>query len=346
MALDREEMYATLHPYFRERVRPDEPLAQHCAFGVGGTADICVTVEEQRELRDLISLCAARRWPLLVIGEGRNVLFADEGVRGIVVQMNMQHYTLEEQADGTAIVTAEAGVRWSHLLEELIPLGWAGLEFGVDIPGTLGAGIVSNVGAHNLDLGRMLEWIEVLDARGCNREEDGQFTQPMQRRYLHDELDLGYRHSRLRAERYTRIDERGQLVFPTRGLIEPAEIVVLLGLRLHRQSTAQLATLRDHYRQDRQRTEPTLPRTGPIFKDPPESTAHALISQTGLAGKTFGPVQIAERNANYVVNLGGATATQIISVVIEMHQRVLARSGINLALNIDLLGEWPRPRVI
>src|SRR5262249_41492267 len=138
-------------------------------------------------------------------GEGTNILYADTGVRGIVAHLACQNYRIEDQDHERATVIAEAGVHWARLLHQIVPNGWGGLEFGVGIPGTLGAGIVSNAGEHHQDLGQALEWIEVLDARGCNTQEKHQLTQPIVRRYQRDELDLGYRHSRFRETRYAHI---------------------------------------------------------------------------------------------------------------------------------------------
>ncbi len=342
MAFESSSAYKTLHPYFQDRVKSHESLALHSTFGAGGPADLWIELETRQELNDLLNLCARERWPLLVVGASTNTLYADAGVRGIVASMALPHYSIEVQPDESALVVAEAGVRWSHLVQELAPLGWGGLEFGVGIPGTLGAGIVSNAGAHNQDLGQSLEWIEVLDARGCNHaeQESLQFPVIVLHRYPRESLDLGYRHSRFRVQRLTHIDTHGQLVFPQRGLIEPAELVVTLGLRVHRSDPDALCVLIERHQQERKGLDPAQRHRGSIFKNPPETTAHALIEQVGLAGKIHGHAQLSPQNANYIVNLGGASASDIAALIIEAHQLVLANSGIPLALNVELLGEW------
>jgi len=333
--------YTTLHPYFQQRIHQNEPLARHSSFGVGGSADIWLSIEHRKELNDLISLCAQEQWPLLVVGASSNILYADAGVRGIVASIAMQNYTIEEQSAETALVIADAGVRWGPLLKELLPLGWSGLEFGIGIPGTLGAGVISNVGTRNQNLGQVLEWIEILDASSCNRTEIGAFPPvTMLRRYQYEDLDLRYRHSRFRNHRLTYIDAQGQLVFPKRGLIDPAELIVTLSLRVHRADPTKLGNLLQQYMQEREQDDPEQQHLGSIFKDPTGTTAHALIEQAGLAGKKHGNAQISERNANYFVNLGGAAASDIIALIIEAHQQVLAKSGVQLSPNIELLGEW------
>ncbi|GER90749.1 UDP-N-acetylenolpyruvoylglucosamine reductase [Dictyobacter vulcani] len=277
---------------------------------------------------------------MLVVGAGTNILYADAGVRGIVARVNLHDYSMETQADGTAIVTAEAGIRWSELIQRLVPLGWGGLEFGIGIPGTLGAGVVSNAGAHNQDLGQALIWIDVLDARGCNVAEEGEYAQPLVRRYYHEDLALGYRHSRFREQPITQIDQDGQVILTSHGLITPAELIMTVALRVHRQDPAELSALRDQHVEYRKQIEPSYRHLGSIFKNPPGTTAHDLIKKAGLAGKTQGKAQISEQNANYILNLGGASAQDIVDLIVEAHQRVLAQSGVALVLNIELLGEW------
>ncbi len=340
MTFHTDRAYKELRPHFGERVRRDESLARHCAFGVGGPADVWVSLESREELLDLVRLCAEERYPLLIAGNGTNVLYADAGVRGIVARIALSTYHIENQGEGAGLLIADAGVSWPRLMHELAPLGWGGLEFGVVIPGTLGGAVISNAGAHNDDLGHVLQWIEVLDARGCNSEAEDEIAVPILRRYLHDELDLGYRHSRFREQREVRFDERGHVMLPTRGMIEPAEIVLLLGIELHREDPQQLQTKSAQYKHDRTLKEPSQRHTGSVFKDPPSTEASHLIEQVGLKGKTIGQAQISERNANYIVNKGGAQAADIAALIMQAHQAVLEQFGINLELDVEWHGEW------
>ncbi|MBV9710077.1 MAG: FAD-binding protein, partial [Ktedonobacteraceae bacterium] len=186
MTFDVETAYRELRLLFGERVRRNEPLARHCTFGVGGPADVWVSLETQEELIGLVTLCSEQRWPLLLTGNGTNVLYADAGVRGIVARIASNGYSIEDSGDSTALLIASAGISWPRLLNELAPLGWGGLEFGPGIPGTLGGGVISNAGAHKSDLGRVLEWVDVLDAR----EAEERAAVPVVRRYQHAELHL------------------------------------------------------------------------------------------------------------------------------------------------------------
>src|SRR5229473_6490469 len=342
MAFDAETVYTELHAYFGERIRRNEPLSRHCTFGVGGPADIWISLESQDELIRIVRLCAERHWPLLIVGNGTNTLYADAGVRGIVARMVLDDYSIKDHGDGTALLIAGAGVSWPRLLNELAPRGWGGLEFGPGIPGTLGGGVISNAGAHNSQLGEVLEWIEVLDARGASASDTGVIV-PLVRRYLHDELDLSYRHSRFRSERRIAFDAQGYPISPPRGLIEPGEIIVRLAIRLHREDPEKLRKLIEEYKQHRKRTQPPQKSAGSVFKNPPGDYAGRLIEQAGMKGITHGKAQISERHANFIVNLGGASAADVVALVVQARNRVREEFGVDLELEVELRGEWGMP---
>lgn len=335
-----EAAYDELKGPFQGRVQRNESLASHSAFGVGGPADVWVVLKTREELMDLVRLCAERQWPVLLVGNGSNVLYADAGVQGIVARIALSSYTIENEGKETALLLADAGVSWPSLVHELAPLGWGGLDFGVGIPGTLGGAVISNAGAHNSELGQVLEWIEVLDARGCNAQEEEVLSIPLLRRYLHDELDLSYRHSRFREQHQTRFDGQGRLIPASRGRIEPAEIVMRLAIQLHREEPASLQAKLAQYRVFRRMSEPPERHAGSIFKDAPRDSAGHLIEESGMKGSMQGKAQISMRNANYIVNLGGAKASDIAALIMQAHTRVLEQFGVNLELDVELRGEW------
>jgi UDP-N-acetylmuramate--alanine ligase len=329
--------YAELYPHFRERVRRGESLARHGTFGVGGPADIWVTLDSAGELVGIVCQCIEQRWPLLAVGNGTNVLYADAGVRGIVARIAFNSYSIEERGDGTALLVVGAGVSWPRLLNELASLGWGGLEFGPGIPGTLGGGVISNAGAHHGNLGQVLEWVEVLDARS---DFEGQPTVPTIRRYQHDELNLAYRHSRFRAHRRIQLDQRGYPLVAPRALIEPGEIIMQLGVRLHREDPQKLRATIEEYKQHRKRTQPPQQSAGSVFKNPVGDYAGRLIEQAGLKGITRGRAQISQRHANFIVNLGGASAADVATLIMIAHNRVQEQFGVDLELEVELRGEW------
>lgn len=336
MTFDVETTYKVLRARFNERVRRDEPLARHCTFGVGGPADLWVTLETREDLLDLVTLCVEERWPLLLTGNGTNILYAGAGVRGIVARIALNSYIIEDHGDDTALLVADAGISWPRLLNELASLGWGGLQFGPGIPGTLGGGVVSNAGAHKGDLSQVLEWVEVLDVRGSQEEA----VAPTIVRYRRDELDLSYRHSRFRAQRRVQFDEQGNPLAAPRRLIEPAEIVMCLGIRLVRAEPEQLRATIQEYKQHRKRTQPPQQSAGSVFKNPPGDYSGHLIEAAGLKGLTHGKACISERHANFIVNVGGASAADVAALIREAHRRVLEQFGVDLEMEVELRGEW------
>jgi UDP-N-acetylmuramate--alanine ligase len=336
LPFDVEKAYAELRFRFGASTRRNEPLARHCTFGVGGPADIWVSLESREDLIALVTLCAERRWPLLLVGNGTNVLYADAGVRGIVGRLALNNYSIEDQGNGMARLIAGAGVSWPRLLNDLATSGWGGLEFGPGIPGTLGGAVISNAGAHNSELGQVLEWVEVLDARACEERP----VAPVVQCYPNDALDLRYRHSRFRAERRIQFDELGYPIAAPRQLIEPPEIVMLLGISLHRADPQQLRMTIEDHKQHRKRTQPPQQSAGSVFKNPPGDFAGRLIEAAGMKGQRYGGAQISQRHANFIVNVGGASAADVATLIMEAHNRVLAQFGIALELEVELRGDW------
>ncbi|MBO0784388.1 MAG: FAD-binding protein, partial [Ktedonobacteraceae bacterium] len=234
MTYDQIMIDALLQEQFRERVHREEPLAAHSSAQAGGPADFFLELVSTEEVEQLVSLCSQFQVPLLMIGHGSNILFTDQGVRGIVARMRTKGYRLEGATPIAALAIFDAGMSWREASEQLAQEGWSGLEFGVGIPGTLAGAVVTNAAAHNEAIGQHVHWVDVLDARGCNLQEEGSFSPPQRRRYTQRELQLGNRKSRFREQRRAQISASGQLVPAPRPLIAPPEIILQLSMTVYR----------------------------------------------------------------------------------------------------------------
>jgi UDP-N-acetylmuramate dehydrogenase len=338
MTFNQDEAYELLHEHFRDRVRRNEPLAQYSPLGIGGPADLWVLLQSMDELVQLVNTCAQEHYPVLIVGNGSNVLFSDAGVRGIVAKVATHSFTVENLGSGEGLLIADAGISWPRLAYELAELGWGGLEFGGDIPGTLGGGIVSNAGAHNEDVGQRLQWLEVLDARGANVDGEDTIACPMVRRYERDELDLSERHSRFRVQRCASFDEDGQLVPSLRAMIEPGEIILRLALTVYRDDPEHLHERLKQYKTMHEQLRQC--HAGPLFKNPFGQNASHLIERAGMRGRMLGNVQVASVDANYLVNLGGARATDVIALLTLVHRQVFEQLHVDLAVDLELQGDW------
>src|SRR5690348_775110 len=145
---DVEAMLAALRERFGTQMRAGELLSRHGTFGVGGPADAWVTLTREDELTALVALAQAHEWPLMLVGNGTNVLFSDAGARGIVARMALDQWHLEDLDADHARLIAGAGMSLPKLVNELARRGLTGLEWGAGVPGTIGGAVVSNAGAH------------------------------------------------------------------------------------------------------------------------------------------------------------------------------------------------------
>ncbi|MGH2508722.1 MAG: hypothetical protein ACRDHZ_15155, partial [Ktedonobacteraceae bacterium] len=221
---------------------------------------------------------------------------------------------------------------------ELARHGWGGLGFGHEIPGTLGGAIVTNACFQNTAIGQYVQWVEILDARGCNTEE-GEWSFPQLRRYTQADLQLGNRQSRFREQQRAGITASGQLMPAPHPLITPPEIILRLGIRVQRDNAQRRAQQQTEQRGVSPRhIDAFAGHIGPLFKDQGEVKASRLIEQAGMDEWRRGTVQISAQNANFLVNRGDAQAADITNMITAIHQQVLAQTGIHLEVDLEVYG--------
>jgi UDP-N-acetylmuramate dehydrogenase len=339
-ASDASAMIAELEQRFGRRVRGAEPLARHGTFAVGGPADAWVTVGREGDLTQLVALARENGWPLMLVGNGTNVLYADAGARGIVARMAIDEWRLEvvddddagyEGREGRVRLVAGAGVSLPKLVNDLAEQGIAGLEWGAGVPGTIGGAVVSNAGAHGTCVADTLESARVLvtgDADTAIRELSA------------SEVELAYRHSRFRAGRRVEFGDDGLPVAAPRAPIEPPEMVVGATFLLRHAGPAEVRERVQRYRQHRKDTQPPQASAGSVFKNPPGDFSGRLIEAAGLKGTRMGKAQISPKHANFIVNSGGATAADVVALMALTRHTVRERFGIELELEVELRGDW------
>jgi UDP-N-acetylmuramate dehydrogenase len=330
------EMPEELHHLFGRALRLQESLARHSTFAVGGPADAWVSVEREEQLRALVHLAGTRKWPLILVGNGTNVLYADAGARGIVARMAISQWSLQELDSGHCLLTAGAGVNLPGLVNDLAELGFGGLEWGAGVPATIGGAVVSNAGAHGACIADTLQSVRVLHATADPSGGD----LPVARTLTLPELDLAYRHSRFRASRRVAFDGRGSIVIAAREQIDPVEIILGATFRLQRGDADQLRARVKAYRKHRKDTQPVQASAGSVFKNPPGDYSARLIDEAGLKGASIGKAMISTKHANFIVNPGGASAADIVGLIALARRTVLERYGIELELEVELRGDW------
>jgi UDP-N-acetylmuramate dehydrogenase len=334
---EQTAMIAALVQRFGARVRAGEPLARHSTFGVGGPADAWVAVTSEGDAVALVALASAKGFPLMVVGNGTNVLYADAGIRGIVMQMALNDWSIQDREDGRALLSAGAGVSLPRLVNDLAARGLTGLEWGAGVPGTVGGAIVSNAGAHNGDVADTIQSARVLRVRP---PEDGAAASVSVTDMDLAALGLAYRDSRFRSHRRITFDDEGHPTVPAHGLIEPTEMILGGTFLLSPAPVAEVRARVARFRQHRKETQPVQGSAGSVFKNPPGDHAGRLIEAAGLKGAAVGGAQISPVHANFIVNTGGATAREVVALIALARRTVRERFAVELELEVELRGAW------
>jgi UDP-N-acetylmuramate dehydrogenase len=283
----------------------DEPLGRFTTMRVGGPADLFATVHNVHELRAIVRFARSRGIQLTLLGRGSDVVIADAGIRGLVVQ---------NRAEGSRIAgdryVAESGVPMARAATETQKAGLTGLEFGLAIPGTVGGAVWANAGAHESDVAAVLETADVLLADGTEA------------RLTADELELRYRDSRLKHR--------------------PDEVVLGATFRLETAAAEVIAGRLDEIRRWRREHQPLgIPSAGSTFRNPPGDSAGRLIDSLGLKARRHGGAAVSEKHANFVVNDRKGSAADVRAVVDDVRSAVERETGVRLEEEVVFLGDWP-----
>ncbi len=297
-----------------ERLAENEPLARHCTFRMGGPADLFIRAQTRDELIELVTAARAASMPVFILGNGSNILVADAGIRGLVIENHAEAYEAHEAGDKLCLL-AESGASLPGLANRLARQGWSGLEWAIGVPSTIGAAVLGNVGAHGGAIGDNLTRAEILTARGQVEW------------WGNADMNFAYRSSRLKTN-------------ARRGEVQAAEVVLRAEFKLTRDDPVACIARMNKYTEHRRRTQPTDPSVGSMFKNPPGDFAGRLIEAAGLKRTRVGQVEVSPVHANFFVNHGGATAQETVHLVELVRERVKDRFRIELELEIQLVGEW------
>jgi UDP-N-acetylmuramate dehydrogenase len=309
-----------LREAFGDRLQLSASLARYTAARVGGPADGLLVVENAEDLAEAILRLWESGFPtpgrdLVILGDGSNVLVSDAGVRGVVVLNRARRVHFDEQAD-PPLIWCESGANLGRIARQAASRGLAGLEWAAGIPGTVGGAIYGNAGAYGGDMAGTLRVAEILHqgfwgSPGLPQRE----VCPVER------LAFEYRSSLLKRR-------PGKAAILTAELAvahSPAEIV-----------QARIASLTGH----RRRTQPPGASMGSMFKNPPGDFAGRLIEAAGLKGARVGAAEISPLHGNFFINHGQARAADIYALIQLAQETVSGRLGVNLELEIQLVGPW------
>ncbi len=288
-----------------EYIIENVPMAEHSSFKAGGHADMMVMPQSIEELKEVLQILADADYPYMILGNGSNILVRDGGYRGIMVKMGSAFDNV--RVDGTEVVCG-AGALLSVAAKTAAAAGLTGLEFASGIPGSIGGAVFMNAGAYDGEMKFVLEKARIISKDG---KEDRYMTA--------DELDMGYRH--------TVLHESGDIVAEAVFKLEEGDIDEI------KAKIADLTAKRNS------KQPVNFPSAGSFFKRPTGYFAGKLVQDAGLKGLTVGGAQVSELHSGFVINVGGATATDILQLMEIVQQTVMDKFGVMLEPEVRIIGE-------
>jgi UDP-N-acetylenolpyruvoylglucosamine reductase len=292
-------------------LRSDFPLARLTTVRTGGDADFFARPGSEEELLTLLAWAAETGLALGVVGSGSNLLVADAGFRGLVLKLDGELTAIERAGEG---IVCGGGARFPSASAKAAGWGLAGIEFGVNIPGTAGGAVKMNANAYGGQLAEVLEWVDVCTAVGSERRDPSS-------------LGFSYRSSNLAS----------------------MEVISRVSFRLRPDEPAAIRTRLEEMRAKRREAQPSGIKTfGSTFKNPDDPRAEGrsagqLLDAAGCRELSRGGARFSAKHANFVENTGTATTADVLALMAEGRRRVHERFGLVLEPEVQVLGEveWP-----
>ncbi len=282
----------------------DEPMSRHTSFKIGGPADLMAMPSNEEELCKLLKRAAEHNVPVTLVGNGSNLLVRDKGIRGLVIKLGNMLNTIE--ADENSI-TFGSGVSLALASKKVADLGFTGMEFAVGIPGSIGGAVYMNAGAYDGEMANVVTAVRTVDSQGNVKV------------LSKDEMCFGYRKTALQGSDL---------------------IVTAVTVSMPKGEVSEILAKMADFSQRRISKQPLeLPSAGSMFKRPPGYFAGTLIDQIGLKGYTVGGAQVSTKHAGFVVNIGGATATDVLQLIKNVQDKVMAEHGVMLHPEVLIIGE-------
>ena len=288
-----------------ENVHTDEPMSRHTTFRIGGNADYFVKPGNADEVAAVIAVCREYNIPYFILGNGSNLLVSDDGYRGMIINImdNMDSVTVDGR-----IITAQAGAMLVRVSVMARDNALTGLDFASGIPGTIGGAVYMNAGAYGGEMKNVVKTVRAIDEYGRIYELDS------------EKMDFSYRHS----------------------IVEERKLIVLeVTLELEHGSREAINDRMKELAEARRSKQPLeYPSAGSTFKRPEGYFAGKLIMDAGLRGYSVGGAQVAEKHCGFVINKGGATASDVVELIRDVQHDVDDKFGVTLEPEVKMLGEF------
>lgn len=289
-----------------DQVLEDEPMSRHTSFRIGGPAAAFVTVCDEEQLSAVLSAVTAAGAEHMVIGNGSNLLVADEGYPGIMIKLGGSFEDIEQDADDPCRARAGAAALMSRVSAFLTARGLSGFEFASGIPGSMGGAVFMNAGAYGGEIKDVVREVRIMDPDGSNA-----------RCVSGEDMQFSYRHSMA--------EDEGVLILFAEMELAPDDPAAI---------EARVAELQAK----RNSKQPVnFPSAGSTFKRPVGGYAAALIEQSGLKGFRVGGAEVSEKHSGFVINTGGATCEDVLAVMRHVREKVSEDSGITLEPEVRMI---------
>ncbi|MBM6868015.1 UDP-N-acetylmuramate dehydrogenase [Collinsella tanakaei] len=282
----------------------DERLARHTSYRIGGRAALFITCHSYHALRRAVEALVREQVPWVIIGKGSNLLVSDAGYNGAVVTLGREFQRSVLAEDGVTL-TVGAGAMLARVVNAALSRSLSGLEFAVGIPGTIGGAVSMNAGTRD-------EWIGSL-------VEDIVTYKPGEglRHYGHDDVFWAYRETGIPRD----------------------EIILEVTLKLHPGDKSEIRSSMERSLVRRRRTQPIGSAScGSVFRNPPDRSVGAMIEECGLKGFSIGGAEVSPLHANFIVNNGTATASDVVAVIQHVYEKVKETYGVALKPEVKFLG--------
>ncbi|MBQ8317108.1 MAG: UDP-N-acetylmuramate dehydrogenase [Lachnospiraceae bacterium] len=281
--------------------KSNELMSGHTTFRIGGPAKYFFTPETDDEIVKIIDICKAHNIRYLIMGNGSNMLFSDQGFDGAIIQIYNNYNLIDVQEDG---IYANAGALLSKLAALARENSMTGMEFAAGIPGTLGGAVVMNAGAYGGEMKDIIEYVDVLESDGTVK------------RYNCENMEFGYRKS----------------------IISDDKIVLGAKLRLAKGDKTLIQAKMDELKIARTSKQPLeLPSAGSTFKRPEGYFAAKLIDDSGLRGYKSGGAMVSEKHCGFVVNYDKATCKDVLEVIEHVQDVVEEKYGVRLEPEVKII---------
>lgn len=284
----------------------DVPMSQYTTFKVGGNAEAIYRAGNLEELEGMLAFVMDAEIPYLILGAGSNLLVRDGGLSGLVIVLDGYFASIEDNNMAEPCILAGAGLRLNKLMNFCTEKGLAGVEFLAGIPGTLGGGVAMNAGSRDREIKDVIKEVTILTREGV-----------LERR---NDLNLKFKY---------------------RGLdLNIGEIILCATLNLKRDRPASIRKrITSNIKQRKERFPLDMPSAGSIFKNPEGNHTGRLIEAAGLKGKSIGGAMISVKHANFIINKGNASASDILALIDLAIVKVREMFNIQLSPEIKIVGE-------